>query len=455
MVAEPAVLLGVEHLEQSRGGVAVQVVGEFVHLVEDDDGVHGLRPDEGVDDPTRHRADVGLSVPADIGFVAHAAERDAREFTVQRARDRHSDRGFTDPRGTHETNDLVAQVGGELSDRYVFEDAFLDLVQSVVILVEDLRGFLHVEHFLRVRPEGDLEAHVEIVAEHGALGGAERGLGKAVQFLFQFCLDFFGEFGAVDLVGVFVDLVGVLAEFLLNDLDLFAKEVVALILVQTGLDLLLHLELGLHDHLLFGDQIDEFGKAGRRHKGFEDLLFVMILHQEGGSDEVGEHPRRCDRLRRRQGVVRVGGIDILRLADRRKDARHRLFGFFGDDGRGHDVFRDDRGAEIIVVFVNRFGDGARKTLENDRQVAVGILHDLPDPCDGSYLIEIAGRRVVDRTVLLSEQKDPGVVCRRGGAERAERDAAHHVDIELYGGEADRPAKRNDGEDLRFCFFNDT
>ena len=455
VVAEAAVLLGVEHFEQSRGGIAVQVVREFVHFVENDDGVHGFRPDQGVDDPTRHRADVGLSVSADIGFVAHAAERNARQFAVQSAGDRHSDRGFTDARRPHETNDLVAQVGGELSDRYVFEDAFLDLVQSVVILVEDLRGFLHVERFFRVRPEGDLETDVEIIAEHGAFGGAEGGLFKTVEFFFQFCLDLFRKFGALDLFGVFVDLVGVLAEFLLNDLDLFAQEIVALVLVKTRPDLLLDLELGLHDHLFLGDQVDEFGEARRRHDRFEDLLFVVILHQKRRSHEVGEHSGRGDRLRSRQRVVRVGGVDLLCVADRREDTRHRLFRLFGDDGRGHDVFRNDRRAQIIVVFVDRLGDGARKTLEYDRKIAVGVLHDLPDPCDRADLIEIAGRRIVDRTVLLRKQKDPGVVCRRRGAERAQRDAAHHVDIELYRGEADRPAKRNDGEDLRFCFFNDT
>ena len=44
VVGEGVVLLGVQHLQQGAGGVAVPVVAEFVDLVEHEDGVVDARP---------------------------------------------------------------------------------------------------------------------------------------------------------------------------------------------------------------------------------------------------------------------------------------------------------------------------------------------------------------------------------------------------------------------------
>ena len=44
----------------------------------------------------RHRADVGTAVAADLGFVAHAAQRHAHELAVRRAGDGLAQRGLTD-----------------------------------------------------------------------------------------------------------------------------------------------------------------------------------------------------------------------------------------------------------------------------------------------------------------------------------------------------------------------
>ena len=73
---EGIILLRVEHLEEGTGGVALVVVGELVHLVEDEDGVAGAGLEESLDDPSRHRPYVGAAVPADLRLIVHAAEGD-------------------------------------------------------------------------------------------------------------------------------------------------------------------------------------------------------------------------------------------------------------------------------------------------------------------------------------------------------------------------------------------
>ena len=74
MVLEAAVLLGVEHLEQRRGGIAAEVLAELVDLVEQEQRVGGSGFLEVGHDLARQRADIGAPVAADLGLVAHPAQ---------------------------------------------------------------------------------------------------------------------------------------------------------------------------------------------------------------------------------------------------------------------------------------------------------------------------------------------------------------------------------------------
>ena len=94
VIAERVVLLGIEHLEQGRAGIAPEVGPELVDLVEDEHRVLRLRAPQPLDDLPRQRADVRAAMPADLGLVAHAAERDAHELAIQRRRDGLRQRGL-------------------------------------------------------------------------------------------------------------------------------------------------------------------------------------------------------------------------------------------------------------------------------------------------------------------------------------------------------------------------
>ena len=80
VVVERVVLLGVEHLEQGRCRVAAEVRRHLVDLVEQEHRVVGADLLEALDDLAGQRADVGAPVAADLGLVAHAAERQAHEL---------------------------------------------------------------------------------------------------------------------------------------------------------------------------------------------------------------------------------------------------------------------------------------------------------------------------------------------------------------------------------------
>src|SRR5918994_3387007 len=98
VVAEGVVLGRVEHLEQSRGGVAAPVGADLVDLVEQEHRVHGPGLLDGPGDPAGLGADVGAPVAADLGLVTDAAEGDPDELAAHGPGDRLAQGGLADTR---------------------------------------------------------------------------------------------------------------------------------------------------------------------------------------------------------------------------------------------------------------------------------------------------------------------------------------------------------------------
>ena len=135
------------------------------------DGAGGLQR---LHEPAGHRADVGAPVPADLGFVAHAAQRDAHELAVHRARDRLPERRLADARRADEAEDRSLQVPLQLPDGEVFDDPFFDLVEVVVVLVEHTPCLDRIEPIVgRLRPR-HVEDPVQVRADHLVLGRGRR-----------------------------------------------------------------------------------------------------------------------------------------------------------------------------------------------------------------------------------------------------------------------------------------
>ena len=77
---------------------------------------------------------------ADLGLVAHAAERNADELASGRLGDRLAKRGFADAGRADQTKDRAGQLIGALLDGQILDDPLLDLLETEMIGVEDLFG---------------------------------------------------------------------------------------------------------------------------------------------------------------------------------------------------------------------------------------------------------------------------------------------------------------------------
>mmetsp|Transcript_61570 Transcript_61570/g.178590 ORF Transcript_61570/g.178590 Transcript_61570/m.178590 type:complete len:310 (-) Transcript_61570:1226-2155(-) len=116
VVSERRVLLGVQNLQHSRLRVEHLVPGHLVDLVQQNDGVPRARLEKGLDDGATHAADVSAPVPADFGFVAHAAEGQPLEAPAQGARHGSAQGRLADPRRAMEAQDRALGVPAHLPD---------------------------------------------------------------------------------------------------------------------------------------------------------------------------------------------------------------------------------------------------------------------------------------------------------------------------------------------------
>src|ERR1700704_423726 len=154
VIREVLVLFGIEDFEQGRRRITAPVGADLVDLVQHEDRI--ARPGDLhlLQDSPGHGADVGSPVSADLGLVVDATERQPYELATQRPRDRLAEAGLADAWRSDETENGRAQALRALADGHVFQDAFLDFFDAIVIFVEHPRGYLDIPGFAGRRSPG-------------------------------------------------------------------------------------------------------------------------------------------------------------------------------------------------------------------------------------------------------------------------------------------------------------
>ena len=169
VIREGVILLRIEDLEECAGRIAVVALGELVDLVEHHDRIGDAALLDAVHDAAGHRADVGSAVAADIRLIPHAAEAHTDIFAPECPGDRLTDTGFAGAGRADEQQDGACLLLLEIHDRNLLDDALLDLLQTVMILVQHLLRLIEIHEFWRLRLPGQRRDKIEIVVEHAVL----------------------------------------------------------------------------------------------------------------------------------------------------------------------------------------------------------------------------------------------------------------------------------------------
>ncbi len=202
----------------------------------------------------------------------------------------------------------------QLADGQEFKNAFLDLLQPVVIFVQDFLGALDVADFLRLLLPRHGQQPVEVVARNRGLGRHRRHGFQLLQFLDGLVLDVLRHAGGFDLLLQLVEFALLAAaQFFLDGLDLLVE----VVLFLRPLHLPLHARLDGAVHVqLFDFDVEHIGDAAQALGRIEDLQqFLLFFDRElqVGRDGVGELGRIFHAHGGDHGLVvqRLAELDVL------------------------------------------------------------------------------------------------------------------------------------------------
>ena len=409
VIAKRIVLFGIEHFEQRRRRVAAEIRAELVDLVQDEHRVLRLGAAQPLNDLARQRADVGAPMAADLGLVAHAAERHAHELAAERIGDGLGERRLADARRAEKAEDRSLDVRIQLAHRQILEHAVLHLLEAGVVGVEHVFRALEIDRILGALRPRERDDPVEIRARDGVLRRRHRHLGEPVELAQRFLPDRVGQPGGVKLFPQLVDLLGLLvtfAELLLDRLHLLAQEVLALVLADFGLHLRLDLRAELEDLELLDEQTVERVHPGADIERLEHLLLDRGPdRRQARGDEVGELARIGDVAGERLEIVgqeRRERDDLLEVA---LDVALQGVDFEVIFVAEEFVGERHRGAKVRPGLQHLVEPHARQALNDQPQAAVRQLEHLVDVGGRADRVEVLLQGLLDGRFALREDAD--------------------------------------------------
>jgi hypothetical protein len=231
------------------------------------------------------------------------------------------ERRFADTRRADEAQNRPLHVPLQLADGKVLDDALLDLVEVVVILVEHLAGFDRIDAIGRRRAPRDIEDPVDVGPQHLVLRRRRVHAFEAIDFAHGDGMDALGQLCGLDARAQLRKVVAVaLAEFLLDRLHLLAQVVVTLrvghLLLRLRLDLALQFQQRHFSSQCAGDRLQLFDEVVL----LEQRLLVLRLHIDERGQHVDEPQRIFDVHHDAAQLLGQSGRQRKRLVDELLDA---------------------------------------------------------------------------------------------------------------------------------------
>ena len=192
--------------------------------------------------------------------------------------------------------------------RQVIEDAFLHLLQIVVIFVENFVRLGDVDLFAAGRFVPRKRSHpFEIGPRDHVLGGRRGHFRQPLQLAVTFFLGFRGHAGFVNLFAELVDLLHRIvgfAEFLLDRFHLLAQQIFTLILADLFLHLIVYLRAQLQNFELLGELTDQSLQPPAHTRGLNQFLPEKCgKGRQRAGDEIRQPARIVDVHCRRLQIV--------------------------------------------------------------------------------------------------------------------------------------------------------
>ena len=417
MIPVGVVLLRIQHLQQGRAGVAPVIGAHLVDFVQQQHRIAAAGLDHGGHNPAGHGADVGFPVSPDVRLVVDAAQGNPGHFPVQAPGDGVGNGGFAHAGRADQADDLGRHIRRHFPHGDGFQNPFLDLLQSKVVVLQYLPGGGNVHPLLCLLIPGQFQYRVQIIAQNRALGGAEGLLLHAVYVLQQLLFRVFRQLQRLNALGVGIRLVFVVpfAQLFPDDLHLLAQIVVLLALINGCPGFFLNVPFQLKHFQLAPEKLHGvFQTAGGVQLAQQLRLFRKVNSGVLG-DGIGKKPiafaghhAQLDRLCGMLGHLQIHAVKGIRLPAQRPGT-HGIRRLLGTD-RFHNALQ-------VRFALGKLGD-FRPAQAGDQNpqifpLAFQNLLDLGDTANG---IQVFDFRIIHQQILLGDEQQR-LIPPHGGLQR--------------------------------------
>ena len=145
IIVESRILLRIKSFKERRRRISLYILCKLVHFIKYDHRIGSTGTVDAVKNTSRKCSDVSLSVSSDLGLVVHTSQCDAYIFAPESPSYGLAKAGLSHSRRAVQTEDRRLHITLELEDSKVFDDPFLHLLKTVMVLIKHLLGILQVK----------------------------------------------------------------------------------------------------------------------------------------------------------------------------------------------------------------------------------------------------------------------------------------------------------------------
>ena len=377
---------------------------------------------------------------ADLGFVAHAAQRHLHELPSHCLGNRPHDGRLAHARRAREAQDGALHIVFHAQHRQVLDDALLHLFQPVVVFLQHAARAFEVQVVRRGLAPGQVENPLHIRTAHADFRRAGGHAAEPLQLLLGLLARLIIERGLFQALAQVLHIGSVLvAKLGLNGLDLLAQVIVLLVFLNLLLDAGLHLLLHI-GQLGFTHQNAAEGFQPVLHlQLFQNGLTVLQSGEHVGGDDVGQLVGLVHVHHGAQRLLRHTHAGIAILFKKGVRGTHQRL-HLGGVGRYVLTHQPHGGHQARVLLQDGSQHPAADTLHQHTDAVAGQVQHLLDLGNRAHAAQIAQLRLIDFSIHLCHQKD-ALVAHHGLLQRGHALGPAHIKVQHHMGKNHHPPER--------------
>ena len=134
----------IQNLQKCGSWIPLVISRHLVNLIQEEYRILGTALFQRSQNTAWHSPHIGTAMASDFSLISNATQRCSYKFSAKRPGNRAGQGCFTNTWRTHKTHNRRILPGGKLSYSQILQNTLLYLLQSIVVLIQNLCGLFNI-----------------------------------------------------------------------------------------------------------------------------------------------------------------------------------------------------------------------------------------------------------------------------------------------------------------------